>query len=188
MRPRPSALFYVCGRTMFAPTMRFTIICRGRRPRRPVLAPEGPDGEKQKSVKNRAALLHGLAFLLLDLIFGVPRGEQPLGRAPRLGTSGTFLLLFWSQKSRHSGCHPLKRPCRKVGRADRLHIKRSGKPIHNRHGYIIFTLQRQLLCPVVGDDRYHVGIHAKPGAGNFQVVGHDHVHVFLVQLGGGVLD
>ena len=29
---------------------------------------------------------------------GVPRGEQPLGRAPRLGTSGTFLVLFWCQK------------------------------------------------------------------------------------------
>ena len=68
--------FSVCGRTMFAPTMRFTIICRGRRPRRPVLAPEGPDGEKQKSVKNRAALLHGLAFLLLDHNFWVPRGER----------------------------------------------------------------------------------------------------------------
>ena len=71
------------------------------------LAPEGSIGEKQKSVKNRAALLHGLAFLLLDLLFGVLRGEQPLSRAPRLGTSGTFLLLFWSQKSRHSGRRPL---------------------------------------------------------------------------------
>ena len=72
------------------------------------LAPEGPDGEKQKSVKNRAALLHGLAFLLLDLNFGVPRGEQPLGRAPRLGTSGTFLVLFWSQKSTHNGEEAVK--------------------------------------------------------------------------------
>ena len=95
--------------TPSGPNINFSIACRGRRPRRPVLAPEGPDGEKQKSVKNRAALLHGLAFLLLDLIFGVPRGEQPLGRAPRLGSSGTFLLLFWSQKSRHSGGCPLKK-------------------------------------------------------------------------------
>ena len=39
-------------------------------------APEGSTGEKQKSVKNRAALLHGLAFLLLDHRFGVPRGER----------------------------------------------------------------------------------------------------------------
>ena len=45
---------------------------------RPVLAPEGSIGEKQKIVKNRAALLHGLAFLLLNLLFGVLRGEQPL--------------------------------------------------------------------------------------------------------------
>ena len=51
-------------------------IRRGRRPRRPVLAPEGPDGEGRKSVKKRAALLHGLAFLLLDLLFGVLRGER----------------------------------------------------------------------------------------------------------------
>ena len=117
-------------------------------------APEGAIGEKQKSVKNRAALLHGLAFLLLDLLFGVLRGERlaaktmaasllrkparavirpaganiarspvslrstvapcsqprnPLGRAPRLGTSGTFLLLFWSQKSRHNGNRQLKK-------------------------------------------------------------------------------
>ena len=76
---------------------------------RPVLAPEGSIGEKQKSVKNRAALLHGLAFLLLDLLFGVLRGEQPLSRAPRLGSSGTFLLLFWSQKSRHNGNRQLKK-------------------------------------------------------------------------------
>ena len=38
--------------------------------------PGGSIGEKQKSVKNRAALLHGLAFLLLDLLFGVLRGER----------------------------------------------------------------------------------------------------------------
>ena len=101
--------FPLHGRTMFAPTIMFAIVCRGRRPRRPVLAPEGPDGEKQKSVKNRAELLHGLAFLLLDHLFGVPRGEQPLGRAPRLGSSGTFLLLFWSQKSRHNGGHPIEK-------------------------------------------------------------------------------
>ena len=72
-----------------------------------VLAPEGSIGEKQKSVKNRAALLHGLAFLFLDFHFGVPRGEQPLGRAPRLGSSGTFLLLFWSQKNRFIGQQPI---------------------------------------------------------------------------------
>ena len=35
--------------------------------------------------------------------------RNPLGRAPRLGSSGTFLVLFWSQKSTHSGEKPLKR-------------------------------------------------------------------------------
>ena len=39
------------------------------RPRR------GHYGEERKSVKKNAALLRFLAFLLLDLIFGVPRGE-----------------------------------------------------------------------------------------------------------------
>ena len=77
--------------------------------RRPVLAPEGSIGEKQKSVKNRAALLHGLAFLLLDLLFGVLRGERLAAHNERLGTSGAFLLLFWSQKSRHNGNCQLKK-------------------------------------------------------------------------------
>ena len=67
---------------------------------RPVLAPEGSIGEKQKSVKNRAALLHGLAFLLLNLLFGVLRGEQPLRRASRaFASSGHFFSLpFWVSK------------------------------------------------------------------------------------------
>ena len=121
--------------------------------------PGGSIGEKQKSVKNRAALLHGLAFLLLDLLFGVLRGERlaakkmaasllrkparmvirpaganiarspvslrstvapcsqprnPLGRAPRLGSSGTFLLLFWSQKSRHIGRQRIIKGCHRM--------------------------------------------------------------------------
>ena len=67
------------------------------RPRR------GQSGEERKSVKKNAALLHFLAFGSFDLRFGVLRGEQPLSRAPRLGSSGTFLVLFWSQKSTHSG-------------------------------------------------------------------------------------
>ena len=68
---------------------------RGRRPRRPgkcayiaggyrirpygkkILAPEGSIGEGFKSVKKNAALLRFLAFLLLDLLFGVPRGRAP---------------------------------------------------------------------------------------------------------------
>ena len=66
-------------------------------------------------MKKNAALLRFLAFLLLDLLFGVPRGEQPLGRAPRLGSSGTFLVLFWSQKSTPIGQKPTIKGChRKV--------------------------------------------------------------------------
>ena len=61
-------------------------------------APEGAIGEKQKSVKNRAALLHGLAFLLLDHIFGVLRGEQPLRRGPLPRNSGTFFATFFGHK------------------------------------------------------------------------------------------
>ena len=37
------------------------------------------------------------------------RTQAPLSRAPRLGSSGTFLLLFWSQKSRNNGRYPLKK-------------------------------------------------------------------------------
>ena len=73
---------------------------------RPVLAPEGSIGEKQKSVKNRAALLHGLAFLLLNLLFGVLRGEQPLRRGPLPRNSGTFFATFFGHKkgSLAGGC------------------------------------------------------------------------------------
>ena len=70
-------------------------------------------------MKKNAALLRFLAFLLLDHNFGVPRGEQPLGRAPRLGTSGTFLVLFWSQKSTHNGKMLLNRvKRRRVARSE----------------------------------------------------------------------
>ena len=84
-------------------------------PHRVVLAPEGSIGEETKSVKKRAALLHVLAFCFFDHIFGVLRGEQPLSRAPRLGSSGTFLVLFWSQKSTPIGQKPTIKGChRKV--------------------------------------------------------------------------
>ena len=113
--------FPLHGRTMFAPTIMFAIVCRGRRPRRPVLAPEGPDGEKQKSVKNRAELLHGLAFLLLDHLFGVPRGEQPLGRASRaIGSSGHFFGSFLVSKRNTWRENPIKKGShRKVVTPDR---------------------------------------------------------------------
>ena len=64
-----------------------------------ILAPEGSIGEGRKSVKKRAALLHVLAFPFLDHPFGVPRGEQPLGRASRaVGSSGHFFGSFWVSK------------------------------------------------------------------------------------------
>ena len=47
-----------------------TILYGAFRPRR------GQSGEERKSVKKNAALLHFLAFLLLDHTFGVLRGER----------------------------------------------------------------------------------------------------------------
>ena len=63
-----------------------------------ILTPEGPDGEKSKSVKKRAALLHVLAFCFLDHLFGVPRGEQPLGRGSLPRNSETFFASFFGHK------------------------------------------------------------------------------------------
>ena len=74
------------------------------------LAPEGSIGEGQKSVKKSAALLRFLAFLALDHPFGVPRGEQPLGRGPLPRNSGTFFVSFFGHKKGKScGRSPLKR-------------------------------------------------------------------------------
>ena len=63
-----------------------------------ILAPEGSIGEDTKSVKKRAALLHVLAFCFFDHPFGVPRGEQPLGRGPLPRNSGTFFASFFGHK------------------------------------------------------------------------------------------
>ena len=50
------------------------------------------------------------------------RTQAPLSRAPRPGSSGTFLLLFWSQKRRPPVSRPIKKGrCRMVatpGKAD----------------------------------------------------------------------
>ena len=63
------------------------------------LAPEGSIGRGRKGVKKNAALLHFLAFAFSDHIIGVPRGEQPLGRASRaVGSSGTLFGSFWGSK------------------------------------------------------------------------------------------
>ena len=54
---------------------------------------------RRKSVKKNAALLHFLAFPSNDHLFGVPRGEQPLGRASRaVGSSGHFFGSFLVSK------------------------------------------------------------------------------------------
>ena len=72
------------------------------RPRR------GQCGGRRKSVKKNAALLHFLAFSLADHPFGVPRGEQPLGRGPLPRNSGTFFASFFGhKKGRPNGCNPL---------------------------------------------------------------------------------
>ena len=75
-----------------------------------ILAPEGSIGEGRKSVKKSAALLRFLAFLALDHPFGVPRGEQPLGRGPLPRNSGTFFASFFGhKKGRSPGRIPLKK-------------------------------------------------------------------------------
>ena len=63
-----------------------------------ILAPEGSIGEEVKSVKKRAALLHVLAFCFFDHLFGVPRGEQPLGRGSLPRNSETFFVSFFGHK------------------------------------------------------------------------------------------
>ena len=74
-----------------------------------ILAPEGSIGEGAKSVKKNAALLHFLAFGHFDHLFGVPRGEQPLGRASRaIGSSGHFFGSFWVSKRNTWRKSPIK--------------------------------------------------------------------------------
>ena len=74
-----------------------------------VLVPEGSIGEETKSVKKRAALLHVLAFWFFDHPFGVPRGEQPLGRGSLPRNSETFFASFFGhKKGRSNGRSPLK--------------------------------------------------------------------------------
>ena len=59
-----------------------------------LLAPEGSNGEEQKSVKKSAALLRFLAFLFLDHLSGVPRGRAPWAGVRCLGTARLFSLPF----------------------------------------------------------------------------------------------
>ena len=62
------------------------------------LVPEGSIGEGRKSVKKSAALLRFLAFLALDHLFGVLRGEQPLSRGSLPRNSETFFASFFGHK------------------------------------------------------------------------------------------
>ena len=81
-----------------------TVYLWGFRPRR------GQCGERFKSVKKNAALLHFLAFESFDHIIGVPRGEQPLGRGSLPRNSETFFASFFGhKKGRSNGCSPLIR-------------------------------------------------------------------------------
>ena len=99
--------FHVYGRIMFAPYNGIPR-CSGRCLHRPApqagARPSGPmtsigpyskdveefrprrgqSGKREKSVKKNAALLHFLAFLLLDHIFGILKGVQPLRRGLRV--------------------------------------------------------------------------------------------------------
>ena len=95
----------------------------------------GQCGGRRKSVKKNAALLHFLAFSLTDHPFGVPRGEQPLGRGLRVAHERArfcgmvalvvrrqaaaseqrdfFRFLFWPQKRkalRKCGANSRERP------------------------------------------------------------------------------
>ena len=73
------------------------------------LAPEGSIGRGRKGVKKNAALLHFLAFAFSDHRFGVPRGEQPLGRGSLPRNSETFFASFFGhKKGRPNGSIPLK--------------------------------------------------------------------------------
>ena len=52
----------------------------------------------------------------------------------------------------------------------------------------ILALEGQLGDALGGDDSHNVRVHAEACAGHLQVVGHDHVHVLLVQLGRAVFN
>ena len=95
------------------------------------LAPEGSIGEEAKSVKKRAALLHVLAFCFLDHIFGVLRGEQPLGRASRaIGSSGHFFrFLFGCPKRKASREKPIKISAPPQGGGKRQPPNKSCQPL-----------------------------------------------------------
>ena len=93
------------------------------------MAPEGANGEEAKSVKKRAALLHVLAFCFFDHIFGVPRGEQPLGRGSLPRNSETFFVSFFGhKKGKPGGGIPLPKVSRRKVAANALTQKNIAIP------------------------------------------------------------
>ena len=64
------------------------------------------------------------------------RTQAPLSRAPRPGSSGTFLLLFWSQKRRAPVSRPIKKGrCRMVATPGKAAIKSSETLSPRSHCY-----------------------------------------------------
>ncbi len=64
---------------------------------------------RRKSVKKNAALLRFLAFLLLDLLFGVPRGRAPWAVPRASEVAGLFCFSFGHKREGTAGSIPLKK-------------------------------------------------------------------------------
>ena len=80
-------------------------------------------------MKKNAALLRFLAFLLLDHNFGVPRGEQPLGRGSLPRNSETFFVSFFGhKKGKPGGGIPLPKVSRRKVAANALTQKNIAIP------------------------------------------------------------
>ena len=113
-----------------------------------ILAPEGSIGRGRKGVKKNAALLHFLAFSLTDHLFGVPRGEQPLGRGSLPRNSETFFVSFFGhKKGKPNGRMTLTR-------AERRKVARSG----SRKLYLNKLVKFSILSPAFGiiSTRVHI--------------------------------
>ena len=129
----------------------------------------GRCGGRRKSVKKNSALLHFLAFSLTDHLFGVPRGEQPLGRGLRVAherarfagwrrslcaakrlprNSETFFVSFFGhKKGKPNGRMTLTR-------AERRKVARSG----SRKLYLNKLVKFSILSPAFGiiSTRMHI--------------------------------
>jgi len=108
----------------------------------------GQCGGRRKSVKKNAALLHFLAFSLTDHLFGVPRGEQPLGRGSLPRNSETFFVSFFGhKKGKPNGRMTLTR-------AERRKVARSG----SRNLYLNKLVKFSISSPAFGiiSTRVHI--------------------------------